>query len=160
MGCLKFIRSKRNRLRELTGRERALLGTALVLLHVTTIGMRLVGFHRYQAWLTRWGTGRKRSAVPDAEVAARQAAQMVAVAARYSLFGKTCLPQAIVLSFLLQRMGLNGDLRIGVRQEGNELKAHAWIERQGQVLNDSTDVHQRFAAFAGPICPALGGTGQ
>jgi hypothetical protein len=160
MGCLKFIRSKRNRLRELTGRERALLATALVLLHLTAVGMRLMGFQRCQAWLARWGTARKRNAVPDAEDAARQATQMVAVAARYSLFGKTCLPQAMVLSFLLQRMGLNGDLRIGVRQDGDELKAHAWIERHGQVLNDSTDVHQRFAAFAGPICPALGGAGQ
>jgi hypothetical protein len=156
MGWLKFIRNKAQRLRELSGREWALLGASMVLLPVTAIGLRLLGFQRYQSLMTGW-MRLDYGAPGDAELAAKQAARMVAVAARYSLVGRTCLPRALVLSFLLQRMGLKSDLRIGVRQEGDELKAHAWIERQGRALNDTADVHERFAAFAGPICPALGG---
>jgi hypothetical protein len=159
MVCLKFVRNKAKRLQQLSGREWALLGAAMVLLPVTALGLRLLGFQRYQSWMTG-RAGRSRGAAGDAESAARQSARMVAIAARYSLMGRTCLPRALVLSFLLQRMGLDGDLRIGVRQEGDELQAHAWIERQGQALNDTADVHERFAAFAGPICPALGGAGQ
>jgi hypothetical protein len=155
MGFLKSICNKTQRLRELSGREWTLLGAALVVLPVTVLGLRILGFQRYQSWMTKWPR-RNHGAVGDAELAAKQAARMVAVAARYSPLGRTCLPQALVLSFLLQRMGLNGDLRIGVRQEGDELKAHAWIERHGQALNDTADVHERFAAFSGPICPVLG----
>src|SRR5262245_1612184 len=156
---LNFIRNKGRRLRELSGREWALLGAAVALLPVTAIGLRLLGLQRYQSWMTRWAR-RHRGTAGHTEIAAKEAARMVAVAARYGLLGKTCLPQALVLSFLLQRMGLNGDLRIGIRQDGDELKAHAWIERQGQALNDTADVHERFAPFAVPICPALGGAGQ
>jgi hypothetical protein len=159
MGFAKSVLRKIQHVRRLSGRERALLGTSLVLLPVTAICLRLAGFQQWQFWLHSWGARKKGGAVDDPEMAAREAAHIVAVAARYSLIGRTCLPQAMVLSFLLQRMGLKGDLRIGVRQEGKELKAHAWIEQQGHILNDSADVHERFAAFAGPISPALGGTG-
>jgi transglutaminase superfamily protein len=159
MGCFKFLRNKTRRMRELSAREWALLGASLFLLPVTAIGLRLLGLQRYQLSMMRWARP-KHGTVGDSEIAATQAARMVAVAARYTLLGRTCLPRALVLSFLLQRMGLRSDLRIGVRQEGDELKAHAWIERHGQALNDTADVHERFAAFAGPICPVLGGAAQ
>ena len=152
-----FLRSRIQRVRDLSGREWALLGTSLVLLPVMAIGLRLAGFQKWQSWLHLAGSRRRRGTVADPEFAAKEAARMVAVAARFSLMGRTCLPRAMVLSCLLQRMGLHGDLRIGVRQEGEGLKAHAWIEQQGEVLNDSADVHERFAAFAGPISPALEG---
>jgi hypothetical protein len=159
MGYWNFIRSRSRRLRELSRREAALLGAALALLPVTAIGLQLAGFQRLHRWLQHCGPRRTRGIVPGPENAAYEAARMVTAAARYSLIGKTCLPQAMVLSFLLQRMGLDGELRIGVRQESRELKAHAWVEWEGRILNDMADVHERYAAFAGPICPALGGSG-
>jgi hypothetical protein len=49
---------------------------------------------------------------------------------------------------LLRRRGIASALRIGVRKgQTGSLEAHAWIECCGQVLNDRTDVHERFAAF-------------
>ncbi|MBW1895561.1 MAG: lasso peptide biosynthesis B2 protein, partial [Deltaproteobacteria bacterium] len=43
------------------------------------------------------------------------------------------------------------DLRIGVRKEANQLKAHAWVEYQGFVLNDTFDVQNRYSPFEGSI---------
>jgi hypothetical protein len=44
-----------------------------------------------------------------------------------------CLMQALVLTAVLARRGLDGDLIIGVRTEP-EFEAHAWIEHRGLAL--------------------------
>src|SRR5262249_4381884 len=77
MGWLKFIRNKRQRLRELSRLEWALLGAAVILLPVTVIGLWLLGLQKYQSWMARWPQ-RNRGAVGESEVAAKQAARMVA----------------------------------------------------------------------------------
>ena len=84
---------------------------------------------------------------------ARATARLVQAAARYGLFRPTCLPQSLVLWWLLRRQGLAGELRIGVRPEPSRLEAHAWVEFQGQPLNDGADVARRFAPFPREIIP-------
>jgi transglutaminase superfamily protein len=44
-----------------------------------------------------------------------------------------CLMQAMVLTAVLARRGLDGDLVIGVKTEP-EFEAHAWIEHRGAAL--------------------------
>ena len=84
---------------------------------------------------------------------ARATARLVQAAARYGLFRPTCLPQSLVLCWLLRRQGLAGELRIGVRPEPSRLEAHAWVEFQGRPLNDGADVARRFAPFPREIIP-------
>ena len=36
---------------------------------------------------------------------------------------------------------------IGVRRQDGEFLAHAWVEREGAVLNDRSDVRLHYAAF-------------
>jgi hypothetical protein len=48
---------------------------------------------------------------------------------------------------MLRLKGLTSDLCLGVRQEGGTLQAHAWVEMEGTVLNDSENVREQYAAF-------------
>jgi hypothetical protein len=48
-----------------------------------------------------------------------------------------CLQRSLALIWLLRRHGVSGDLKIGVRKDGPSLLAHAWVEANGQHLNDS-----------------------
>jgi hypothetical protein len=50
----------------------------------------------------------------------------------------------LVLHYWLHRDGLPSDLRIGVRLEDGVLHAHAWVELEGQAVNE---VSSALAAF-------------
>src|SRR5262245_35979082 len=49
--------------------------------------------------------------------------------------GATCLAQALAVRFLLRRHGLSARLCIGMKRiEGDGIRAHAWVESDGQVI--------------------------
>ena len=48
-----------------------------------------------------------------------------------ALPGSTCLAQALVMHRLLSRCGYTSVVRIGVRREGPQFLAHAWVECGG-----------------------------
>jgi hypothetical protein len=60
----------------------------------------------------------------------------------------------MALWWMLRSDGVEGELHIGARKAGTNLQAHAWVEIAGQVLNDSSDVHIRYARFDAPIAAA------
>jgi hypothetical protein len=47
-------------------------------------------------------------------------------------------------------------LHIGARKSQGRFEAHAWVEWDGHVLNDSSDVHKHYARFDAPIVTAEG----
>lgn len=133
----------------LTRSERYQFLLALVLLPLSNLAVRPLGFSR---WRFAMEPGRP-AADDDADLGdsaltrARTAARMVASAARNGPCTGTCLQQSIVLCWLLRLQGLKGDLRVGVRRQEHRLEAHAWVEYLGVVLNDEADIRQRFAPF-------------
>jgi hypothetical protein len=62
----------------------------------------------------------------------------------------------MVLQALLRRQGIDSGLHLGVRKDSGPFEAHAWVEIDGVVVNDSEDVRIRYAAFANPISPGAG----
>ncbi len=46
----------------------------------------------------------------------------------------TCLTQALAAERLLARHGYECELRVGVAKRDDRLNAHAWIERDGEIL--------------------------
>lgn len=83
----------------------------------------------------------------DRVTAAREAARLVHAAARLSPFPSTCLTRSIVLSRLLRRRGLAAEIRIGVRRGDGPFAAHAWVEVDGEPVNDGADVADRHAVL-------------
>ncbi len=127
---------------------------AVVCLPLLTIGLRLFGLGRLRRLLVCFAiAGRKPSrfgAADELEVVqyARGCATIIAMAGSSGLIKATCLPRSVMLWWLLLRRGVDCDLRLGVRTEDATLEAHAWVERNGVVLNDTEDVKQRYSAFA------------
>lgn len=60
-----------------------------------------------------------------------------AVAGRLPIW-TTCLVQALACEALLERAGVETDLRIGVTKSGDALEAHAWLVHRGEVLVGGT----------------------
>lgn len=69
-------------------------------------------------------------------------ASQVAAAAR--LVRARCLTRSLVLQTILRRRGLDARLRIGVRRDSGQHRAHAWVEWQGHPLCETDDVARRF----------------
>ena len=65
----------------------------------------------------------------------------------------------MVLWWLLRRAGIAGELHIGGRKSGPRFEAHAWVELEGKVLNDSADVHIHYARFDAPIAASEASSG-
>ena len=123
-----------------------MMGEAIGLLSVTTLALRLFGFQRTQAALTR--ADRTPRAVPgERRLAAPKIAAIVAAAGRYSIGRPKCLPQALVLQRLLRRQGLPAELRIGVRPQEENIEAHAWVECDGVVFDVAGGGYRGFVPF-------------
>ncbi|HEY9302564.1 MAG TPA: lasso peptide biosynthesis B2 protein [Phormidium sp.] len=150
------------KLKELSWSELMLLMQVLLLLPLTALGIKCFGFRRFyggMANLSRWKGGTEAEGQSQLLSnlnfieQARAIAKLVEIASRYGLYKPNCLQKSLLLWWLLQRRGIETELRIGVRKQEEILEAHAWVEYQGCVLNDRNDVDQRFAPFAGAILP-------
>lgn len=132
------------RLRRLTAAEAWAFARAWLVLLGVDLGLRLLPFQRVERWL----------APPVREVAEEAAVPglvwATAAAARHHLYPMRCLPRALCLRWLLGRHGLAAELRIGVERRRGEMRAHAWVERDGVPLGDGPGVADRWA----PLTPA------
>ena len=129
---------------------RRLFRAAVALLLLIRASLRSRGFRKTQHWLQRRlqapGTVFLASASVDAQCVPNTC-RMVQAAARHGLIRPTCLEESLVLWYFLRQQGVSPQLRIGVRTTGGKFEAHAWIEHQGQALNQSETVHRHYAAF-------------
>lgn len=64
--------------------------------------------------------------------------------------GAACLETALATRWLLQRRGIETDLRFGVEADSPGLRAHAWVEREGEPLPGATDPITRYRPLHGP----------
>lgn len=124
--------------------ERVALQQAVLLIPTMHIVVRLVGFNRLQAWIER---PRANARTAAAEVV-RCCTLAVNRARRYAPYRGNCLSQSLTLLYMLRCRGVAPALRLGVRLNEARLDAHAWVEFDGRVLNDSQDVHTRYAPFS------------
>jgi hypothetical protein len=129
---------------------------ALLLLPLAGLALRLFGFRRSYVALGRLAPSPDRRPGEGAAVLcqAQATAHLVQRAAPHRPLRSTCLTRSLTLWWLLRRQGIASDLRLGVSRAGDQLRAHAWVEYRGSVLNDAEDVRKRFAAFDGAPLPA------
>lgn len=83
---------------------------------------------------------------PAAAERAARIARAVDRAARRGVFRPKCLVRSLALHRMLERSGIHGSvIRIGVRREGDELLAHAWVEHMGITLIDPPSAVAAFS---------------
>lgn len=146
------------RFNALESEARGLLVRAAVLLPVISLCLRIRGFRFAQGVLHKLSPATEKPAQSGSLASAQSAdsaiaakvlltARMVRAAARYSLVRATCLEQSLTLWFLLRRQGMAAELRIGARKVAGKFEAHAWVECDGEALDQAKDVHRHYAAF-------------
>ncbi len=84
---------------------------------------------------------------------ARRYGRRIAEAARIHPERPRCLHRSLVLDRWLRREGLPSELRIGVAKAGDTLRAHAWVELGGQVVNDHPAAVADFLVLCRPLTP-------
>ena len=121
---------------------------ALVMLPLVGLSLKFRGFEATRSTL------RKRLSLAIQQTGSdflnRQVsltAHMVNAADRHGLVHPSCLVKSLTLWWLLGRQGITSELRVGVRKEGGNLEAHAWVEREGIALNEPEERHHHYAAF-------------
>jgi hypothetical protein len=117
---------------------------AWTVLLAADLGLRAFPFAHVERWLSPAVSPRTDEAAAGRLVWATEAA------ARHHLYSMRCLPKALCLRWLLGRHGIESELRIGVARQDGGLAAHAWVERQGRPVGESSRVEDRFA----PLRPA------
>lgn len=137
--------------RRLSRDEQLVVAEAAAAIVATWIGLRFFGFRYWKALLERF--------MPSAPATA--AVRTVGVigrlhrsAARHLFFHANCLEQSLALWWLLRRRGIGAELRVGARKNDGRFEAHAWVELNGAILNDTSEGNVAFAPFDAPVIPA------
>ncbi len=149
MGFYTSLKRKAESWNSLSKSDRGLLVSAVFLLPIVATSLKTVGLQRTQSWLARNALAPMRPATEQTRADVRRAVHIVAAACRRHPVRSSCLPRTIVLWGLLRRRGIGGDLRIGVRYDTQgQFEAHAWLEWNGEVLNDAADVARQYLPFS------------
>lgn len=112
-------------------------GARLVILW---IALPLVGIQRLRRW-TRASNGRSGDMLRPDRIAARVLA-LKRVGAR--LPGCRCLARSMALSWWLGRRGQAHILYIGIQGTSIDLRAHSWVEIDGQPVDDTPETIAGF----------------
>lgn len=123
--------------------RRAILATAILVPTVHVL-VRIIDYRRTMA-AAEWTATRWRITVPGLAESVEQLRLATARVRRYSPLPGNCLSRSLVLWWQLRRRGLSPALRLGVSLDGGTFAAHAWVELDGRVLNDTADVSVRYA---------------
>lgn len=145
---LPVIKRKLARFMVLRSQEKFVFVSAAVLMPLMCLALARMGLARSIAWMeapTR--AARARPAVSEM----RALGQLVNLAAAHSPGASSCLARSMYLKWLLLRRGVECQLQIGVRMTAGVLEAHAWIEYQGEPINDRRENCQSFSSFNKPI---------
>lgn len=138
----------------LSAHSRVLVVEAALALTATWIGLRVAGYRgckRVLDWLVAGTVKRANGSDPVILGSARAITRFQQSAARHLFLRTNCLEQSLVLWWLLQKRGFAAELRFGARKEEGRFEAHAWVELEGVVLNDTLEHHLHFAPFDRPV---------
>lgn len=125
-----------------------MLLAGMLFLPMIWVGLRVFGLSRVQGWLAR---SHAIGGPPRPRLGLARIAALVTIAGSHAPGPSTCLTRSLLLGWFLRRRGVCSDLRIGVRMNQGALEAHAWVEFEGEPINETSDIAQRFAAFDEPI---------
>lgn len=123
-----------------SGDRRAALTMALLVPLLHTV-VRVCDYRRTQRWLARH-IPTAGAHTPAADAMDRWVTATTRVQA-YSPFPGNCLSRSLALWWMLRREGCEATLQLGVSLSGR-FAAHAWVEADDRVLNDTQDVTTRY----------------
>jgi hypothetical protein len=121
---------------------------AALLLPLARLAISRVGLASSISWIeARKPASRLKPPISEMRAMSR----LINLAANHTPSGGSCLARSVLLKWLLLRRGVECQLHIGVRMAGKRLEAHAWIEYEGEPINDRRENCESFCAFPKPI---------
>lgn len=86
---------------------------------------------------------RKESQIISADIA--HIGSIVETASRNHIIQMTCLRRALVLQWILSDRSVSTELKFGVKMADGKLLAHAWLEKDGYLINEPEILIDQFA---------------
>ncbi len=123
--------------------DRRLLTRAFIGLAITDVALRSIGFAHLAKRLTSLAAAMGTPG-PMMGNRPRRYAYWLEVASRHHVVRARCLHRSLVLHQWLLHDGIPSRLQIGVRKHEGVLHAHAWVEIDGQAVNEQPS---ELAAF-------------
>jgi hypothetical protein len=121
---------------------------ALLLIPVVVVGLHIAGYAQVLSALDRTSLRRRPSTSTAPVDDARAVAAMVSTASRLGVVPSKCLDRSLVTWWILRRRGIPAVVRLGASSDPAQLMTfHAWVECEGEVVNDRSDVLARFVPF-------------
>ena len=139
-----WLRRMLARFRQLSNAERWLFLKAYARIFLIDLELRRHGFAYATRRSVRFEAGLRPTATADQMARARCYARWLEAAARYHVVRAHCLHRALTLHQWLREDGVPSEPCIGVRRDGRELRAHAWVELGGDVVNDDPSAVATF----------------
>jgi hypothetical protein len=150
---MKRFTRKLSRFLALSAADRRSFLAAMMMLPLFRVGLRVFGRRGLKIRLQR--DLPPAANTPTVDELTRLGA-LVNSAAHHTLGPDNCLTRSLYLWWLLQRKGIDSQVRIGVRLGRNGVfGAHAWVEYAGVPINDRPDVDDTFDTFSEPVSTRL-----
>jgi len=132
---------------------RRILATILFSLPLVHLSIQLMGLSRTQTILSFFQKNIPAEPPIDLRPRLARARHIIRYTRLHGPFKGNCLSRSVLMQLLLQNQGISSQMIIGVRFDNAEFKAHAWLERDGNPLNERRDVRQRFSVMGSNRLP-------
>ncbi|HLF31619.1 MAG TPA: lasso peptide biosynthesis B2 protein [Xanthomonadales bacterium] len=138
-----------DKLRTLGWLEWQTILSSLLRLPACALALRIKGYRRVR---DEYQSERRLASLLSHEeqrMLAQRIARAVGIAACYGPYRANCLKRSLVLTRLLQKRGIEHELKLGAAVQDGDFSAHAWVEHLGVPLNDDPALKDRFNEFRG-----------
>ncbi len=131
---MKLAIERLQRVFRLPPRERVILAQAWGLFLLVDLALRILPFKRILAFCQPFPPGRRNGSTAERSPSVSRVVWLVEIAGRYAPGRAACLKKALVLSWIFRRIDVATTLQIGVSRQEGRLKAHAWVDYDGQTI--------------------------
>ncbi len=143
---LKSFRSKAMLVRQLSLTDWLALFEAWRLLFFYYLALYMLSYDRLMI-LTGLGSDRIPDLKRDLKFA-QELRRLIQIASRLHFLPMTCLAKSLVLQKMLSKRNIPSLVRIGVQKVQGAMFAHAWVEVDGEPVNEMDDVRQKYMILA------------
>ena len=95
----------------------------------------------------------KKAAVSTSLSFVQRLYQLVGWASHLHILPTACLEKSLALHWMLQRRGINAQIKIGAHKVPEGINAHAWVEMNGQVVGEAESVIANFKVLSPTFSP-------
>ena len=143
-GRLSTIARKLRRARHLSAREALDVARAFGWIALIRVGVHVLPYPTLLRYLDRGLPAPVAGWQDDARSPVLRLAKAMDIAERNSRPRPKCLARSLALMRMLRAIGIPAEVKIGVARPNGGFEAHAWVELEGQVVNDAPDITSRF----------------